>query len=194
MSEHSCLSSITMGAKTAMLAIDGIEQDQIQRYVHTLRPGEVIHAAGQAPLADAVYPAADDLIYAVPLPRAALFCSLPFLDLLPSEMPDHLIAAAAGRRMVLHCMHSVSDALTFAVWENGTLVRSLGVAADSGVYEEIGDPLAFEVPFWAGDHPAGDDYPLPFHPLDLGEAAIPALLGIEDIFLSGMPTQAFRIS
>jgi hypothetical protein len=38
---------------------------------------------------------------------------------------EHLIAAAAGRRVVLHAMHSVVDWLAFAVWEDGRLLRSL---------------------------------------------------------------------
>ena len=48
-------------------------------------------------------------------------------------------------------MHSVSDALTFAVWDNGRLVRSVGVDPGNGVSENVGDPYPFELPFWAGN-------------------------------------------
>jgi hypothetical protein len=38
--------------------------------------------------------------------------------------------------------------------------------------------LAFEAPYWAGEHSAGDRYPLPFHPLELGGgAALRSLFG-----------------
>jgi hypothetical protein len=45
-------------------------------------------------------------------------------------------------------------------------------------------PLAFEAPYWAGEHPVEPDdddddepYPLPFHPLDMAEDALRALFG-----------------
>ncbi|CAM5428699.1 MULTISPECIES: DUF6928 family protein [Streptomyces] len=104
----------------------------------------------------------------------------------PSQLPEHLVAASAGRRLVLHAMHSVVDWLAFAVWEDGRLVRSLSLSPDSGVIENIGEPLPFELPYWAGDRPADvipwpdedeEPYPLPFHPLELGEDALRALCG-----------------
>lgn len=58
------------------------------------------------------------------------------------------------------------------------LVRSLSLAPDYGIIENIGDPLPFELPYWRGEHPAGPDpYPLPFHPLQLGERALVGLFG-----------------
>lgn len=71
----------------------------------------------------------------------------------PSQLPEHLVAASAGRRLVLHAMHSVVDWLAFAVWEDGGLVRSLSLSPDSGIIENIGEPLPFELPYWAGDRP-----------------------------------------
>ncbi|MFF5081543.1 DUF6928 family protein [Actinoplanes sp. NPDC000266] len=46
----------------------------------------------------------------------------------------------------------------------------------------IGEPYDFERPHWAGERPVGstlpgDPYPLPFHPLTLGEDALRALFG-----------------
>lgn len=72
-------------------------------------------------------------------------------------------------------MHSVVDWFACAQWTNGQLVRSLSLSPDSGILEDIGRRLPFEVPFWSGEHPAtnsDDDYPFPFHPLELGEAAL----------------------
>jgi hypothetical protein len=62
-------------------------------------------------------------------------------------------------------------------------VRSLSLSFDSGILENIGDKRSFEIPYWAGKHPAidGDDedaeYPFPFHPLELGEAALKEFFG-----------------
>ena len=79
-----------------------------------------------------------------------------------------------------------AKARSLAVWEHGSIVRSLSVSPDGGIGENIGQPLPFEEPYWAGEHPVdtssglsmGDDpYPLPFHPLELGEAALRALFG-----------------
>jgi hypothetical protein len=105
----------------------------------------------------------------------------------PSRLDRRFLDAAAGRTVYLHAMHSVVDWFAFAVWRNGSLVRSLSVAPDNGVIEDIGDRLPFESPFWEGLHPAvdpadedeGEPYPLPFHPLDMGEAALRSLFGYQ---------------
>ena len=85
--------------------------------------------------------------------------------------------------MYLHAMHSVVDWLAFAQWKDGQLVRSLSLSPDSGILEDIGERLRFEEPFWAGRHPATDDdgydYPFPFHPLELGEAALKEFFGYQ---------------
>ena len=80
-------------------------------------------------------------------------------------------------------MHSVVDWLAFAKWNNRNLVRSLSLSPDSGILEDIGQRLAFEEPFWSGQHPATDDedadYPFPFHPLELGEVALKEFFGYQ---------------
>ena len=91
-------------------------------------------------------------------------------------------------------MHSVVDWFAYAVWSKGALQRSLSLSPDSGILEDIGARFAFEAPFWSGRHPAhdpgeGDDeYPFPFHPLDLGEAALAELFGYQ---LEGEMNAAF---
>lgn len=101
----------------------------------------------------------------------------------PSTLPAEYIAEKGTT--VLHAMHSVVDWFAFAVWVDGVLRRSLSVAPDDGVIEDIGTRLAFEVPFWDGAHPAidpeedPDSYPLPFHPLELGEAALREFFGFQ---------------
>ncbi|THV28442.1 DUF6928 family protein [Glycomyces paridis] len=76
-------------------------------------------------------------------------------------------------------MHSVVDFGAFAVWEGGELRRSLSLSPDSGVMDDLGEHFPFEAPFWAGyramDH--APEYPLPFHPLDLGNEALASCFG-----------------
>jgi|SRR5262245_5464347 len=101
----------------------------------------------------------------------------------PSGLPRRFIAAGGSRTVSLHAMHSVVDWFAYAQWVNGKLVRSLSLSPDSGILEDIGARLPFEKPYWSGQRPAVDDddgdYPFPFHPLELGEAALAELFGYQ---------------
>ena len=81
-------------------------------------------------------------------------------------------------------MHSVVDWFAFAHWQNGELQRSLSISPDGGIIEDLGDRKLFEEPYWEGKHPAvdpedEDDYPLSFHPLELGEEALAEFFGYQ---------------
>ncbi len=185
-----------MGAKTALLAFsDGdirpalrgatrAELAETQAMVQQVHPGYTVVPADDGTLWDDTYPP-DDITYATVLAGAELFCDRRLVLDRPSHLPEHLVRLGAGRRIIMHGMHSVSDWLCFAVWENGALVRSLSLSPDGGIAENIGEPYAFEQPYWAGEHPVEPvpgwptqgPYPLPFHPLDLGEVALRALFG-----------------
>ncbi|MFH8386226.1 DUF6928 family protein [Kitasatospora sp. NPDC018058] len=150
-----------------------------------LYPGWVIEAAAGSNLWDGVYPP-DGRAYAGSWPGVELVCDRRVMVDLPSRLPDELVAASVGRRMVLHAMHSVVDWLAFGVWEDGRLIRSLSLSPDSGIVENIGEPLPFEAPYWAGERRAevipwpdedAEPYALPFHPLEMGEDALRALCG-----------------
>ncbi|KUL29583.1 DUF6928 family protein [Actinoplanes awajinensis] len=184
-----------MGAKSALLAFaDGdlrpalraatrSDQAESEALVRKTFPGYDVKPAGDSTL-DVTYPP-DGITQVTLLPGAALLCDRRLVLDRPSELPAHLLQLGTGRRFVMHGMHSVVDWLCFAVWENGTLVRSLSLSPDGGIAENIGEPYAFERPYWAGHHPVEPDaewedeepYPLPFHPLDLGEEALQALFG-----------------
>lgn len=102
----------------------------------------------------------------------------------PSRLPQRFIAAGGSGTVTLHAMHSVVDWFAYAHWANGRLVRALSLSPDSGIMEDMGQRLPFEVPYWSGAYPAVEDsakneYPFPFHPLDLGEAALKALFGYQ---------------
>ncbi|MER5951294.1 hypothetical protein ABT127_35195 [Streptomyces sp. NPDC001904] len=185
-----------MGAKTGLLVYaDGDAAELLRRVgsadreataamVRRLCPGRVVGECAGSSLGEGVYPLTGTA-YAASWPGVDVIADRRVMIDAPSRLPDHLVSASAGRRLVLHAMHSVVDWLAFAVWEDGRLVRSLSLSPDSGIIENIGEPLPFERPYWAGDHPVtldpdddGDDrYPLPFHPLDLGEEALRALCG-----------------
>ena len=102
----------------------------------------------------------------------------------PSRLPARFIAAGGSGTIYLHAMHSAVDWLAFAKWVDGKLIRALSLSPDSGVIEDIGQRLPFEEPFWAGQHPVETDeeeskYPLPFHPLELGELALKEFFGYQ---------------
>ncbi|MFC0431691.1 DUF6928 family protein [Kutzneria buriramensis] len=184
-----------MGAKTAMLvsadrpvaeALQGISEvdlDRAAELLSRLRPGSTVTATPPAALFDATYPAEGE-VYALSAPGLDMLCDRTVMLDRPSELPERLLALGRGRRTYLHAMHSMVDWLAFAVWEDGRLARSLSVSPDDGVIEDIGDRLPFERPYWEGEH-AVDDYPLPFHPLELGERALYEFFGF---FLEGFRT------
>nr|WP_218025210.1 hypothetical protein [Nocardia jejuensis] len=144
----------------------------------------MVEPAEDSTLLACVYPP-DDHTYATVLAGAEVLCDQRFMLDRPSQLAEHLRKAGTGRRIIMHAMHSVVDWLAFAVWEDGTLIRSLSVSPEDGIVENIGDPFDFELPYWAGKHPVEpvpgwpdqSPYPLPFHPLELGEHALRCLFG-----------------
>lgn len=187
-----------MGAKTAVLAYaDEAVSDVLQRgsvgdvdraaaLAARVRPARETSWDGEEPweLADAVHPP-EGTVCALSVPGLDLVCDREIMIDRPSQLPGHLVAAGRSRRLYLHAMHSVVDWLAFAVWEDGHLIRSLSLSPDGGVIEDIGERFPFELPYWDGSHPAEPypprkdemPYPLPFHPLDLGERALLEFFG-----------------
>jgi hypothetical protein len=190
-----------MGAKTAVLVYaDGEpagllrdagdpEPDATRAFVARTNPHWAEGpSSSSGSLGDSIYPA-QGTVFAGAFPGIEVLCDQQVMVDRPSELPVGLLQAGSHqRRILLHAMHSVNDWLAFAIWENGTLVRSLSLSPGSGIIEDIGTPLDFERPYWAGEHPVParspmglpdqPPYPLPFHPLELGgEAALRALLG-----------------
>ncbi|MEU6111564.1 hypothetical protein ABZ853_24525 [Streptomyces albidoflavus] len=186
-----------MGAKTALLVYaDGaipdllrhagpLDTERTSALVRRSYPHTEIERCQDSNLSIGVYPPTGRT-YAGSWPGLDVLTDQRLMIDTPSHLPEHLVSAGAGRRLVLHAMHSVVDWLAFAVWEDGHLLRSLSLSPDSGVIENIGTPLPFEQPYWAGDRPVEvipwpgeeqDPYPLPFHPLELGEDALRSLCG-----------------
>ncbi len=207
-----------MGAKTALLAFSegdlrsalrgAVRADpaRVLGLVREMHPGYEVTPIDDGVLGEDTYPP-DDISYATVLAGAELFCDRRLIPDLPSRLPARLLSAAGDRRIIMHWMHSFSDGLCFAVWEKGSLIRSLSVSPDGGIAENIGEPYEFERPYWAGERPvasmfSGDPYPLPFHPLELGEAALRALFGFilegrpdpDDVNPYEVPLQGFRVA
>ncbi|MFI1442611.1 DUF6928 family protein [Streptomyces fructofermentans] len=210
-----------MGAKTGLLVyadgevpdllrqVEAADLSRTSEMMRRLYPGREIEQLPGSTLGNGVYPP-KDTAYAASRPGLEIVCDQRVMIDFPSRLPEHLVAASAGRRLVLHAMHSVVDWLAFAVWEDGRLVRSLSLSPDSGIIENIGEPLPFELPYWAGDRPADivpwpgkeeKPYPLPFHPLNLGEDALRALCGFvqegrpepDDIDAYGIDLHGFQV-
>lgn len=183
-----------MGAKTWMLVASSVDtsavlrttpaldEEKTLRLVADLFPHETLVPAGDADLTFTCPP--DDEIVAGCFPGVSIVAAKEFGIDAPSRLDSRFLKHFGAQDVVLHAMHSVVDWVAFAVWKHGRLTRSLSVAPDQGIIEDFGRKLAFEEPFWEGKHPAVDpdeeeDYPLPFHPLELGEAALENFFGYQ---------------
>jgi hypothetical protein len=180
-----------VGAKTWMLVYaDGnavaalrgghqLDRDATLQLAKSLFPKDKLDLIGEGDLSYTCPP--DDELHAGCFPNVFILAATEFAIDHPSKLPAPFIR---GRGTVyLHAMHSVVDWFAFAQWTDGQLVRSLSLSPDSGILEDIGQRLSFEEPFWSGQHPATDDdqndYPFPFHPLELGEAALKEFFGYQ---------------
>jgi len=175
-----------MGAKTWMLAyVNGSASDvlngdpRLDREATSALAKKLFSSERLEPLEDG------DLSFTCPPDNELVVGCFPGLSLIaakefgidnPSTLAPKFLHAATGSVVYLHAMHSVVDWFAYAIWTDGKLKRSLSLSPR----------LAFEEPFWAGQHPVfdpevdeDDDYPFPFHPLELGEAALFELFGYQ---------------
>ena len=182
-----------MGAKTCLVAqTQGDARRILAEYPEVQESATASFVAALFPDAGFGAPVAADLSYTYLSDKSVAAGCFPGLRIVvaaevaidrPSELHPRFIAEKG--LTVLHAMHSVSDWFAFAVWKDGVLIRSLSVAPDEGVIENIGERLDFEKPYWEGARPAiepdeePDGYPLPFHPLELGEEALCNFFGFQ---------------
>jgi hypothetical protein len=180
-----------VGAKTWMLvyasgnvgemlkAGPALDRDATLQLARSLFPRDRLDPIGDGDLSHTCPP--DDELYIGCFPGVSILAAEEFGIDYPSALPEPFIRAGDRGTVYLHAMHSVVDWLAFAQWKDGQLVRSLSLSPDSGILEDIGERLTFEEPYWAGRHPATDsdedDYPFPFHTLELGEAALKEFFG-----------------
>jgi hypothetical protein len=170
-------------AREALLARPALDRVATRDLVVRLHPTHRITEIDDGTLSEECNPP-DNLVYAGCYSGLCILCTGEVAVDLPSRLDRRFLAEAGGRTVYLHTMHSVVDWFAYAIWAgDGTLQRALSVAPDGGVVENIGAPLPFEAPYWAGEHPVRSEpgrrpYPLPFHPLDLGEDALYELFGL----------------
>ena len=211
-----------MGAKDWMIAFaetdpravlrsrPALDRAAARAAAERLHPGRTLTPIQDGTLGENSNPD-DGLIYIAASEGLTIACTgLAALDY-PSQLPRSILTAIPATRVYLHAMHSVVDWFAYAVWTGGQLRRSLSLAPDHGIMENLGEPWPFEQPYWAGRHPAVDPedadpqdepYPLPFHPLELAEAALQELLGFtykglprpDDLDPYEIPTAGFKIT
>ena len=181
-----------MGAKTWMLITsDGNASETLAKRPSLDRSAAIAHAASMFPDETLSELEDGDLSYTNP-PDNQLFvgCYGDVKIIAAKEFGIDFPSTLAHKYLpktgltTLHAMHSVVDWFAFAHWEDATLIRSLSLSPDNGIIEDIGDKLSFEKPYWNGHFPAVDDdedidYPFPFHPLELGEAALLHFFGYQ---------------
>ncbi|HVJ82910.1 MAG TPA: hypothetical protein VNC50_17715 [Planctomycetia bacterium] len=172
-------------AKERLAKLPAIDREATAKLAAELFPGEELQPLEDRNMVFTNPP--DDKLYIGVFPGLAVVAAKEFGNDLPSSLETRFLERAPGSVVHLFAMHSVVDWFAFAIWENGTIKRSLSLSPDSEIMEDIGPKLPFEEPFWAGKHPAiepdeeeaDNPYPLPFHPLDFGEAAMGALIGYQ---------------
>ncbi len=170
-------------AREALKTAPQLNRDATTKLASTLFPGATLEPMEDGSLAWTCPPGKEVCIGCYP--GVSIVAAKEFGIDNPSKVPQRFIDAAGSGTATLHAMHSVVDWFAFACWQNGLLVRSLSVSPDDGVIEDIGERMAFEEPYWSGKHPAIDgdedqgDYPLPFHPLELGEEALKEFFGYQ---------------
>jgi len=194
-----------MGAKTWMLVVASehvpsllsnkpiLDRDATENFVQNLFPKETLESIEDGDLSYTCPP--DDEIYAGCYNGVTIVAAKEFGIDYPSKLDSKFLVSKSGTTTYLHAMHSVSDWFAFSIWEDGHLVRSLSLSSDDGVLESIGEKLPFEVAYWDGEHPAVepeemDEYPLPFHPLELGEEVLKEFFGYQ---LEGYTEEALLV-
>lgn len=190
-----------MGAKTWMLvyantrvseALKGspqLDRDATFRLATKLFSKDKLELIGDGDLSRTCPP--DDEVHIGCFPNVCILAAKEFGIDYPSTLPERFISEGTHGAIYLHAMHSVVDWLAFAHWMNGRLIRSLSLSPDR-ILEDKGPRFPFEEPFWSGQHPAtedeDDDYPLPFHPLELGEVALKEFFGYQlEGFIDQLP-------
>jgi hypothetical protein len=188
-------------ARDALAAHPELDRDATMRLAKRLFPKERLEPLEDGNLSYTCPP--DDEVHIGCFPGVSVVAAKEFGIDYPSRLDARFLSGLGERTVYLHAMHSVVDWLAFAVWQDGELRRSLSLSPDSGVLEDQGPRLSFELPYWSGEHPAidpededdEDGYPFPFHPLELGEVALKEFFGYQiEGFMDGSILEARSIA
>lgn len=96
-----------------------------------------------------------------------------------SQLTPLLLDSVPAAEIYAFAMNKATGYGGFAYWRGGVLKRSL-CAERSRTYEDIGLPIPFESPYWAGERAQSvGGISLPFEPIELVEEAQRAWLGVD---------------
>lgn len=158
------------------------DPDAARALVGLLYPGMDISSLGTSALSTSA--GADPAtVYIGTYPGVTVICGADLAVHHPSKLPETWTRPLASEFTYL-VSSAPDDAWgTFAIWVRGSLRRSFS-ANPVEIFEDLGLPLVWERPYWAGEFPL--EYPpgmlpdpqsLPFHPQQFAEAANRQWLG-----------------
>jgi hypothetical protein len=154
-----------------------LDREATRQLVADLHPHAHVTEIAEGNLGENADPDDDD-VYAACFGGVTLLCTAEAGEDRPSQVSHRLLTAVPAQRVTLITIESPLDWFAFGRWHGEDLVRALSLSPDEGVIEDVGPRVPFEEPYWAGGYPVqGGLYPLPFHPLDLGEEAVHEVLG-----------------
>ncbi|MBC2639730.1 MULTISPECIES: DUF6928 family protein [unclassified Rhodococcus (in: high G+C Gram-positive bacteria)] len=157
--------------------------DAAQALASRLHPDLVATPTGPVPLAEAVAIDAAGTVHIGSYPGVTVVCGPDLAVPRPSSLPETRFRPTEFAKT--YYVASKPDLAwgAFALWEDGHLARSFS-ATPVHIHEDLGIPLVWERPYWAGDfplqYPAGilpDPQSLPFHPQQFAEGANREWLG-----------------
>ena len=154
--------------RSVLRAAPPLDRPATQALVERLYPSQRLSQTGDGCL-DAANPP-DGQVYAACFEGLTVLCTSEVALDRPSQLAKRFLAEGKGRTTYLHAMHSVVDWFAYGIWApDGALERSLSLSPDNGIIENIGAPLPFEAPYWAGERRVmtrtktnEDPFPLPF--------------------------------
>ncbi|AOW93367.1 hypothetical protein BFN03_13840 [Rhodococcus sp. WMMA185] len=138
---------------------------------------------GSVPLSEAATLGATGTVHIGCFPGISVVCGIDLAVPRPSTLPEtHIRPTGSAKTYYVASKPDISWG-SFAMWDEGILTRSFS-ATPVHIHEDLGVPLVWEKPFWAGDFPMQhppevlpDPQSLPFHPQHFAEGANQAWLG-----------------
>ncbi|MDV7357062.1 hypothetical protein R4282_29100 [Rhodococcus oxybenzonivorans] len=153
------------------------DPDAAQALASRLYPDLVATPTGSASLSEASAVDQDGTVYIGCYPGVTVVCSADLTIPRPSTLPESWLPVSEFERIYYVASKPGLAWGSFAMWENGKMARSFS-ATPVHIHEDLGLPLVWERPYWAGEfplrYPPGvlpDPQSLPFHPQQFAEGA-----------------------
>ncbi|MEV0947799.1 hypothetical protein [Rhodococcus sp. NPDC049939] len=157
--------------------------EDARQFATRLFPSSEPTPAGSVPLSEAAALDATGTVYIGCYPGLTVVCGIDVAVPRPSTLPETHICPTGFAKTYYVASKPEKEWGSFAMWDEGILTRSFS-ATPVHIHEDLGIPLLWEKPFWAGDfplqHPAEvlpDPQSLPFHPQQFSEGANREWLG-----------------